>query len=417
MNCEYIAVGTEILLGQILNTNAKFISEELAEMGINMYYQTVVGDNAERLACAVADALKRADIVITTGGLGPTNDDITKEVIAEHLNLPLELDEESLERIKVRFKHIHREFHLEVQKKQAYMPKGCLILKNNHGTAPGCIIEKDGKIVLILPGPPKEMKPMFLESVKPYFKKFSTDMLYSRVVRIFGMGESQVEEIFGERMRQATNPTIAPYAKEGETTLRVTAKCQSESEGKALVEEELSRILNRLGDVVYSTEDDTLPQATVKALKKNGKTVALAESCTGGLIAKSITDVPGASEVFHEGYVTYANDVKAKNLAVREDTLNQYGAVSEQTAREMAQGLQKRSGADIAVSVTGIAGPDGGTAEKPVGLVYVGVATKDHTDVHKLSLYGNREKIRYLTMLNACDLIRRTVLSLPIQAD
>lgn len=414
MNCEYIAVGTEILLGQILNTNAKFISEKLAELGIDMYYQTVVGDNADRLTHAIKDALERADIVITTGGLGPTNDDITKEVAAQTLGLPLELDEESLERIKIRFHHIHREFHLDIQQKQAYMPQGCIILQNNNGTAPGCIIEKGGKIVVILPGPPKEMQPMFLESVKPYFEKFSTDMLYSRVVRIFGMGEAQVEEIFGERMREAKNPTIAPYAKEGETTLRVTAKCRIQEEGKKLVEEEMEKISARLGDVVYSTEDDTLPQKVVKLLKESHKTLALAESCTGGLVAKSITDIPGASTVFCEGYVTYSNEVKSKILGVSEDTLAQYGAVSEPTAREMAQGLLARSGADIAVSLTGIAGPDGGTDEKPVGLVYVGVSTPENTHVTKLNLYGNREKVRYLAMLNACDLVRRTLLQLPL---
>lgn len=407
MNCEYIAVGTEILLGQILNTNAKFISEELAEVGIDMYYQTVVGDNEKRLTDAVKTALERADIVITSGGLGPTNDDITKEVVAKTLDIGLVFDEASMENIRTRFCKMHREYNKELQEKQAYMPEGCIILKNNNGTAPGCIIEKDGKIVIVLPGPPKEIKPMFIESVKPYLQKLSPYQLYSRVIKIFGMGEANVEEIFGERMRKATNPTIAPYAKEGETTLRVTSKCKTLEEGEALVSKEVANICTRLGDVVYSTEDETLAEAVVKRLISSQKTIALAESCTGGYLAQSITSVPGASDIFKEGFITYSNEAKQKYLNVSAKTLEIYGAVSEETARAMAEGLREASGADIAISITGIAGPGGGSAEKPIGLVYVGICTKLGTNVKKLNLTGNREHIRYLTVLHALDCVRR----------
>jgi len=414
MNCEFIAVGTEILLGQILNTNAKFISEELANLGINMYYQTVVGDNEERLTNAVHAALSRADMIITSAGLGPTNDDITKEVVAKAMDIPLELDDESMRRIEERFKVMHRDFNYDIQKKQAYMPKGCCILPNNNGTAPGCIIEKDGKVIVVLPGPPKELKPMYLESVRPYLAGFSKDMLYSRVIKIFGMGEAAVEEIFGEEMKTAQNPTMAPYAKQGETTLRVTAKCHEENEGKQLVEAKMAQIVERLGDVVYSTNDETLPQTVVKLLTEKKKAIALAESCTGGLVATSITDVPGASAVFAEGYVTYSNEAKMKNLGVAEDTLKAHGAVSEQTAGEMAKGLKVRSGADIAVSITGIAGPDGATSEKPLGLVYVGISAGEKTYVKELHLFGTRENVRYTAMLNACDLVRRVLSDLPL---
>ncbi len=409
MNCEYIAVGTEILLGQILNTNAKFISEELAEVGIDMYYQTVVGDNEGRLTDAVRTALGRADIVITSGGLGPTNDDITKEVVAKTLGLPLEFDEASMENIRQRFCKMHRDYNKTLQEKQAYMPKGCIILKNNNGTAPGCIIEQNGKIVIVLPGPPKEIQPMFLESVKPYLRKLSPYQLYSRVIKIFGMGEANVEEIFGERMRKATNPTIAPYAKEGETTLRVTSKCSTREEGEALVSKEVANICTRLGDVVYSTEDETLAEAVVKRLISSKHTLAVAESCTGGYLAQSITSIPGASEIFSEGFVTYSNEAKQKYLNVPEKTLEIYGAVSDETAKAMAEGLREVSGADIAVSITGIAGPGGGSAEKPVGLVYIGICTKLGTNVKKLNLNGNREHIRYLTVLHALDMIRRAL--------
>lgn len=410
MKAELISVGTEILMGQILNTNAQYISQKLAELGVDIYVQTTIGDNHDRLAHCIKDGLERADIVILTGGLGPTADDLTKETAADVMGMKLEFDEASLHTLKVRFTAMHRDMTPN-NLKQAMFPKDCIIMANPNGTAPGCIMERDGKAVALLPGPPKEMVPMFENHLMPYLQKRSGHILYSRVMRIFGKGESQVEYAIRDLMAQQSNPTIAPYAKTGEVTLRVTAQCKDTAEGEALVEPVLAQIQEIVGDVVYSTYDEELCEVCVKLLIKAQKTVAVAESCTGGMLASMLVSVPGCSACFVEGAVTYSNQAKQTRLGIAKETLDSFGAVSEETARAMAEGLRKTSGADYALSTTGVAGPEGGTEEKPVGLVYVALATPDGTQVVKLSLSGARERIRHIACLNALDQLRRALLS------
>ncbi|MDD4074991.1 MAG: competence/damage-inducible protein A [Eubacteriales bacterium] len=409
MKAELVSVGTEILMGQILNTNAQYISQKLAELGVDIYVQTTIGDNHDRLAQCIREGLERADIVILTGGLGPTADDLTKETAADVMGMKLEFDEASLHTLKVRFAAMHKDMTPN-NLKQAMFPKDCIIMANPNGTAPGCIMERDGKAVALLPGPPKEMVPMFENHLMPYLQKRSGHILYSRVMRIFGKGESQVEYAIRDLMARQSNPTIAPYAKTGEVTLRVTAQCKDAAEGEALVEPVLAQIQEIVGDVVYATHDEELCEVCVKLLKQAQRTVAVAESCTGGMLSSMLVSVPGCSDCFIEGAVTYSNQAKTARLGVAEKTLAGFGAVSEETAREMAEGLRKTSGADYALSTTGIAGPDGGTADKPVGLVYVGLATPEGTKVAKLSLSGARERIRHIACLNALDMLRRALI-------
>ncbi len=406
MTCELISVGTELLLGNILNTNAQYISQKLADLGVNCYLQTTVGDNAHRLEEAVRRALARADVVILTGGLGPTADDLTKETVSAAFNRELVTDEESLITLKARFEKMEREMTPN-NLKQAMFPEGSLILPNPNGTAPGCIIEEDGKCAVMLPGPPHEMEPMFDNSVMPYLEKKSGTKLYSRMIRIFGKGESSVEYALHDLM-DYENPTVAPYALASEVKLRVTARCKDEAEGERLMRPVIEEICARLGDVVYSLEGKELHEVCAELLIKSGQTIAVAESCTGGMLASKFVSVPGSSKYFLEGCVTYANGAKTARLGVSEGTLARFGAVSPETALEMARGMKKTSGADIALSTTGIAGPDGGTQEKPVGLVYVALVTKNAEQVMEFRFTGSRERIRNLACLNTLDMLRRS---------
>lgn len=406
MTCELISVGTELLLGNILNTNAQYISQKLADLGVNCYLQVTVGDNPERLEEAVHRAFARADIVILTGGLGPTCDDLTKETVASAFGKKLVLDEESLLHIKSRFEKMGREMTPN-NIKQAEFPEGSTILPNPHGTAPGCIIEDGGKAAVLLPGPPNEMEPMFGASVMPYLERRSGTRLYSRMIRIFGKGESAVEYELRDLM-DGMNPTIAPYAISGELKLRVTGRCKTEQEGKMLVAPAIAEIRKRLGSVVYSDEGKELHEACADLLLEHAKTLAVAESCTGGMLASRLVSVSGSSRWFLEGCVAYANDAKLRRLGVSPDTLARFGAVSEQTALEMARGIKLSSGADIGLATTGIAGPDGGTPEKPVGLVYIALASGEIEEVTELHLVGGRERIRNSACLNALDLLRRS---------
>ncbi|MCG8498826.1 MAG: competence/damage-inducible protein A [Firmicutes bacterium] len=410
MNAEIIAVGTELLLGQIVNTNAQFLSLQLSQLGIDVYFQTVVGDNHNRLKDTFQHALNRSDIVIFTGGLGPTKDDLTKETIAEILALPLELHEESLQRIKGFFKSIHRQMSHN-NEKQAYLPKGCTVLQNDYGTAPGCLIEKDGKIVVMLPGPPREMKPMFNNYVFPIIRSETSDIIYSKVLRIFGIGESSLEEELADIIETQSNPTIAPYAKEGEVTLRITAKCENEEEAQERIQQVEQKIRQRLGITVYGEGEESLEEVVSNLLIQKGVTIAAAESCTGGLLAEKLSRTPGISSCFNRGMITYSNESKVELLGVSQETLNQYGAVSEQTALEMAKGVRERSKVDVGISITGIAGPGGGSTEKPVGLVYVAMATEHKCWCQTLRLAGNRERIRNMTSMRALDMIRRYLIS------
>ncbi len=408
MTAEIIAVGTELLMGQILNTNAQFIAQRLATAGVNCYFQTVVGDNPARLSDTLSLALSRADMVIITGGLGPTGDDLTKETAAALFKKELHYDEESLTALRDRFLKMGREMTPN-NLKQAMFPEDSVILKNDNGTAPGCILEENGKAIALLPGPPREMQPMFEEQLLPYIAKKGGSMLYSRVVRIFGVGESAVEYRLKELIDHQKNPTIAPYALTGEVTLRVTARCKSEAEGELLVAPVLEKIKAVIGDAVYSTHNEALHEVCGKLLIKKGLTLSLAESCTGGLIASTVVSMPGSSAFFLEGAVTYSNPAKQRRLNVKEETLARFGAVSRETALEMAEGMRLSSHSDIALSVTGLAGPEGGNAEKPVGLVYIGIADTSGADAHAFRLSGDRERIRQLAALNALDILRRKI--------
>lgn len=418
MNAEILAVGTEILLGDIVNTNARFLAQQLAELGIGVLHQSVVGDNPQRLADAVREALGRSDLLITTGGLGPTGDDITREIVSETLGLPLKLDEESFTRIKAFFEKSGREM-TQNNRKQAMLPEGAVIFQNDWGTAPACAVEKGGKIVVMLPGPPREMAPIFDTYVRPYLMKFSDSTIYSTSLRVFGMGESAVEDLLGDRMDGA-NPTLAPYAKEGEVLLRITARAPSENEAEAMCAPMRDEIKSLLGDFIYGENVASLQQVVVEKLRAKKIKLGLSESCTGGLIAKRITEIPGSSEIFDCGVVSYANHTKSAFLGVRKKTLRRFGAVSAEVAAQMAEGARLCSRAGIGVGVTGIAGPDGGTPEKPVGLVYIGISDGIHCFVKKLMLgrgSKEREYIRYLAASHALDMVRRQLDGLPQDAD
>ena len=410
MTAEILSVGTELLMGNIVNTNAQYISQKLCDLGINCYFQTTVGDNHDRLVSAVELALSRADLLILTGGLGPTADDLTKETIADAFGRDLILDPASEEHIRMRFARMGREMTPN-NLKQAMFPRGCIIMPNPNGTAPGCIVEDGEKAAILLPGPPKEMAPMFDASVMPYLEKRSGIMLHSRVVRVFGMGESEVEYRLRDLMEHQSNPTIAPYALSGEMKLRVTARCKSRVEGEIMIAPLIERIKATLGSVVYSTNDQELHEVCAALLKEHNATLAVAESCTGGMIASKLVSVPGISENFIEGAVTYSNEAKMNRLGVKGETLSAYTAVSAETAREMAEGIRRTSGSSYGLATTGIAGPDGGTAERPVGLVYIAIAGKAETMVRELHLTGSRERIRNMASLYALDLLRRCFLS------
>ncbi len=411
MNFEIISVGTELLLGQIVNTNAREISRVLSELGFNVYYTTVVGDNPQRLRSALEIAASRADGIITTGGLGPTVDDLTKETIADFCGLKCVMHEESKNRLIKRFEAQNR-YMAPNNLKQAEMPQGCIVLDNDFGTAPGAIIETDKNIFIMLPGPPSEMKPMLENKVRPYLEKKADCVIHSKSLRIFGVGESAAEEMLKDIIKNQTNPTIAPYAKTGEMELRLTAKAETVEKAEEMLKPLEKDVREILGDFIYAEgEDATMQKTLVELLIKNKLVLATAESCTGGLVAKKITDVSGASEVFHCGAVTYSNEKKEQLLGVSGETLKKHGAVSEQTALEMSKGVKERMDADIGIGITGIAGPGGGTKEKPVGLVYISICAGDVHKAWKLNLTGTRDVVRERASLYAMDIVRRYILT------
>ncbi|MFT4105909.1 MAG: competence/damage-inducible protein A [Lacrimispora sp.] len=411
MVVELISVGTELLLGNIVNTNTQYLAEKCALLGLSMYHQVTVGDNRERLFAVFSEALNRSDVVILTGGLGPTEDDLTKEVCAEVLGLPLEEDAHTRERIQEYFRKSLYKKIPDNNWKQALVPHGAKVLDNSNGTAPGLILEKDGKRAVLLPGPPGELIPLFQEQVSPYLQKLQPGVIRSQMVKICGQGESQVEDQILDLIDSQSNPTIATYAKTAEVHLRITARASSEEEAKKLLKPVVKEIKNRFGKDVYTTrEEETLEMAVVSLLKKHELTVTTAESCTGGLIAGRLVNVPGASEVFNQGFITYSNKSKRKVLGVSKGTLKKYGAVSEQTAKEMAAGGVLAADADACVAVSGIAGP-GADGEKPVGLVYIACFIKDKVTVEEFHFRGNREKIREQSVIKALDMLRRLILS------
>ncbi|WP_271809736.1 competence/damage-inducible protein A [Clostridium beijerinckii] len=409
MKAEIIAIGTEILLGDIINSNAQYLAQELAALGIDMYYQQVVGDNEIRIMHAFDEAYSRSDIIIITGGLGPTDDDITKEVAAKYFNKELIEDENSTKKIRDYFKFRERAM-TQNNLKQGLIPEGATVINNNNGTAPGVIMEDDNKIMIILPGPPKEMKPMFEESVKPYLQEKSDSILVSRVVKILGIGESAVAEEIKDLIDAQTNPTIAPYAKDVGVMLRITAKAATKDEALKLIEPIEEEIKNRLGDNVYATEDINIEEVVARLLIEKKLTISTAESCTGGMIASYLINYPGISEVFLEGAVTYSNEAKHNRLGVNNDILNQYGAVSEETAREMAIGIAKTANTDVSIVTTGIAGPEGGTLEKPVGLVFIGVYVQGKVTIKKCLFKGDRNKVRLQATITGLDMLRRILI-------
>ncbi|WP_238916593.1 competence/damage-inducible protein A [Clostridium sp. YIM B02555] len=409
MKAEIIAIGTEILLGDIVNSNAQYIAQELAALGIDMYYQQVVGDNEKRIIHAFDEAYSRSDIIITTGGLGPTEDDLTKEVAAKYFKKELLPNEEAIEKIKNYFKFRERKM-TENNLKQGLIPEGAIIINNDNGTAPGVIIEENNKIMIILPGPPKEMKPMFEDTVRPYLQKKADSIIMSRVIKILGIGESAVAEELKDIMTAQTNPTIAPYAKEVGVMLRITAKANNEEEAIKLIEPVEKEIKNRLGDNIYATEDVSIEDVVARLLIEKKLTISTAESCTGGMIAGTLINYPGISEVFLEGAVTYSNEAKHNRLGVKNETLEKYGAVSEETAREMAIGIANTAKTDVSIVTTGIAGPEGGTPEKPVGLVYIGVYFKGEVTVKKYVFNGNRSRVRLQATTTGLDMLRRVLM-------
>ncbi len=413
MTAEIICVGTELLLGQIVNTDAQYLAKKLSAMGIDMYHQTVVGDNEARLLEALDEAFGRSDVIILTGGLGPTSDDITKETVAKYLGLSLHMHEGSLKRMRRRFQHMAKPM-VKSNLKQAMIPEGAMVLDNDKGTAPGCILEEKGKTFIILPGPPFEMEDMFDKRVMPYLSGRTGEEIVSRVLRIYGIGESALEEMLEDLIEGQTNPTIAPYAGTGEVTLRLTAKRKTAEEANALLDPLEAEIRDRLEDRVYAMGEETLDKLAARLLMEKNVTFALAESCTGGLLASKLVDNPGISQVFLEGVVTYSNESKVKRLHVSPETLDYNGAVSAKCAEEMAEGLLETSGAELALSVTGVAGPGGGVDAKPVGLVFLGMAQKgEETKVHQLYLTGDRKRIQNGAMLHAFDWVRRRILGLP----
>ena len=412
MIAEIVSIGTELLMGQIVNTDAQYLSRRLQSLGISVYYHTTVGDNPARMRETLALALSRSDLVITSGGLGPTQDDLSKEIAASLIGLPMRFDEESWRAIQAYFDRIGRECPPS-NRKQAEFCEGARILPNACGTAPGCLIEHDGKTIVQLPGPPHELQDMFEKQVYGYLAARTGGCIASRYVRIYGMGESQVAQRCARWIESAGDVTVAPYCSTGECQLRVTARAASEEEALSRVLPVVEAIRRELGDAVYAvtdTADGSMEETAGRALLSRGLTVATAESCTGGLVAARLVNFPGISAALCEAHVTYANAAKVKYCGVREETLAQYGAVSEQTAREMAEGLRERSDADIAVATTGIAGPDGGTPEKPVGLVYVACADASGTRIERLMLSGTRGHIRELASLRALDMVRRAAI-------
>ena len=413
---EILSVGTELLLGSIANTDAQMLSQGLSELGLNVYWHTVVGDNPQRAKQAVALAKSRADIIITTGGLGPTCDDLTKNVLAEAFGKKLVFHEPSARRIRSYFERTKRPMP-ESNMQQAMLPEGCTVLENDWGTAPGCAFEADGVHVIMLPGPPSECRPMFHYRAKPYLMSLSEGVIASHTLKLFGIGESSMEEQLRAQMNEMTNPTLAPYAKEGECELRVTAKAENDEKAQELLRPTVEQVKALFGNKVYGVDVKSLEQVVQALLEEKGMTVGVAESITGGLMAKRLTDLPGVSRVFKGGIVSYTNETKQAVLGVSEELLNEHGAVSAPVAQAMAEGARRVLGVDIALSATGVAGPDRDDRGNEVGTAFVAIATADGSYVRELHL-GNRpmrERLRTQTAHHAFDLARRYLSGLPYE--
>lgn len=408
MECELISVGTELLVGDTLNTNVHYLSRELSLLGIRVHYHTTVGDNPQRLEEAVKIAFNRSDLIITTGGLGPTQDDLTKEIIAKLFNRRLVEDQQVKKDILAYF--INREYPLTANNlKQALVPENGLVLHNDRGTAPGILIDHSGKRIVMLPGPPGEMSHLFEQLVIPLIQKKEDQKVISRYYNLSDIGESAAEDRLLDLIDKQNNPTIATYAKMGEVQIRITANGSDEIEINRLLDSYEKLMFDRFGRNIYSLTKESLKEAVCKLLLQNNITIATAESCTGGLIASQLTEFSGISKIFSMGLVTYSNEAKIKLLGVNPETLEKYGAVSEAVAREMCEGLLKVSQAECAVSVTGIAGPTGGSDDKPVGLVYIGLHYNNHTQVSCWHFRGERDLVRKKAMIKVFNLIRLAI--------
>ena len=412
---ELIAVGTELLLGNIANTDAQILSQGLSALGITVHYHTVVGDNPQRLRDALDIAKTRADIIITTGGLGPTYDDLTKQTICAAFGRELVLHEDILETIRSYFARSGRTMP-ENNVQQAMLPVGCTVFDNPVGTAPGCAFCEGGVHVLMLPGPPFECRYLFEHRAMAYLQALTDGVIVSHEIRVFGMGESHVEAKLRHLMTTMTNPTLAPYAKPNECMLRATAKAPTAAQAEALLAPLVQQVRDVLGDVVYGVDVSSLEEVVSRLLRERGLTLSTAESCTGGLIAKRVTDIPGASQIFRGGVVSYTNDVKADVLGVPRTALDAWGAVSEPVARAMAEGCRRLCGSDIALAVTGLAGPEGDDRGNEVGTVYIALADRRGTLCKRLScgMGRGRDRIRSAAAQNALDLLRRRLLDLPV---
>ena len=410
MTVEVICVGTELLLGNIVNTNAAYIAEKCAMLGLSMYYQSVVGDNPARLEELLRTALGRSSVIILSGGLGPTQDDLTKETAAGVMGRKLVEDPRARQDIETFLAKRGRAI-TENNWKQALVPEGCKVLYNTNGTAPGMIIEEEKNCLILLPGPPNELVPMFEEQVYPYLNELQPEIICSRMVKLCGIGESSAETEIIDLIESQTNPTVAPYAKTGEVHLRITAKAENETAAYALIEPVEELLRERFGNLIYTDDPRvSLEEAVYRLLREHRLTVTAAESCTGGLLAGRLINVPGISEYLKEAYVTYSNEAKEKILGVPAAILNEYGAVSPQTSEAMARGGAKAADADVCIAVTGIAGPDGGTKEKPVGLVYMSCYCKGRLYTEKNLYSGSRSKIREYSVASALTLLRKAIL-------
>jgi len=406
MKAEIITVGTELLLGYVVNTDAQYLSRELSELGIDVFYHHVVGDNRERLAELIRKVYDRSDIIILTGGLGPTEDDITKETMAEVFGLNLVLHEPSLQNLNCFFHKINRNCTPN-NRKQAYFPENCTIFKNDRGTAPGCGIEIAGKTIIILPGPPRELTHMFANEVKPYLEKKSGFVLKTSMLKVIGIGEAELEHLLIDIIDNQTNPTIATYASAGEVSLRITAKAGNGQEAERMLNPVVKSVYSRIGEYIYSDSGATLQEHIVDRLSSMDMRLSLAESCTGGMLASMIVDVPGASKVLDNCIVSYSNEAKMTLLEVSADTLEKFGAVSAETAREMAKNSFDLSNSDLSLSITGIAGDKNVYSDKPIGLIYI--CLYDGRKYHEQALNLNRDRNfnRLMTCMRALDMVRR----------
>ena len=415
MRSMILSVGTELLFGQITNTNSVYLSQQLNSLGFDVLHHHSVGDNPRRLAEVIRSSFLDCDIIVATGGLGPTQDDLTKEIVCEVMGDTLALDESELSHIKGVFNRIGREM-TENNVKQAYLPSRATVFHNEVGTAPGFALENDGKIIICMPGPPRELLPMFEKAVIPYLEKFMDSRIFYRMIRTFGAGESWLETELIELIDTQTDPTLATYAKEGECALRVASKRDSEAEAIAAVDAMVDVVRSRIGELIYSVDDEELYQVAGRLLIENDVSISCAESCTGGLFSEYLTRVPGISAVFDRTFITYSDSSKIEELGVNRATIEKFGAVSAETALEMARGVRKKTGSRLCISVSGIAGPDGGTADKPVGLSYIGLCFDDFEDVREIrSRFAERGSNRYYSMLCMMHMIYAVLSDSPLK--